>query len=215
MNREKVGILLTDGQSDGITYGSHLRPPNLEGRFRCLAASTALRRSDLDRVIVTGGMTDKDGVPLEDGYARYMRDLLLRDKPNLAERVEVLPRDRETCDTIEDIREALRGLRQTDADPSVTFISSRHHLYPRTAIITLLLGVSDAHFQSAESIFNQEFQGKKDTKRILQRVYPLPHQVKGWAINLAIATVLLVDFLPGNLHLGSRLVTWEAKRQRL
>ncbi|MCL5019783.1 MAG: hypothetical protein M1426_04860 [Patescibacteria group bacterium] len=118
-------------------------------------------------------------------------------------------------ETIEDVRTALDNIKRNQRDTEVTIISSRHHLYPRTQLIVKILGYKEINLKSAESIFQKEFKEKVDTANIPRRIFSPLNSVITWVRDIAISSILLTDFAPGNLHIGSKIIVKQVKRKRL
>lgn len=213
MEREKIGVLLTAGFSPSYPRdNSSPRYPNLEGRFRCLNAKYALEQGKVQEIIVVGGMRDCAGQPVEKGYFNYLK-ILLKNNP-LSDKVSVLPRSTETTETIGDIAEVSRMLRERHDDTDLVFISHNWHLFPRLPLI-LQLERCRGQFLSVEEIFQKNLEGQKDTKRIINNVLSPADRLKYHIRENLLSMLLILDFLPFSSRIGTKLIQAEARRERI
>lgn len=209
----KIGLLLVGGVEENSPEEDQNAPrfPNEEGRLRCLAAAYALEGL-VDEIIPVGGAPDRLGYPSEDGYLDYLK-LLLRDSKH-QERVHVLPRVKETFETIGDLEEAFRILREQDRVADITIISSNWHLATRMPLILHILKTS-AHLLNVEDIYrNTVIERGINPEIAIQKALPLSFKIKYNLREVLLTGVLALDLLPTN-RLGTRIIQSVARRTRV
>ncbi len=213
MNSEKVGILLTAGYiKSQETSEKPYDHPNACGIERISAASFAIKRGFVDKVVVVGGMPDSKQIPVEVGHEKK---LLWYVGDNLAEKVTVLPREKLTAETMGDLRQATHTLKNIGLDNKLTIISDRAHLYPRTVLAMWLLGYRRAKYLSVESLLGQlSYEIELKTGITI----PVVTGYGGLKITLArelpLSLILATDLLPGG-ELGSQFLEKKAIKDRV
>lgn len=182
-----------------------MEPPDAGGMQRIQAAAYGLRAGQFDRVVVLGGMPDDKNTPVEQGHAERLK----WHAGNRADKIEVLPRDKESLETIGDLRQALEKLKGSD----VTIISNERHLFPRGLLLLAALRRSDIKLRSAESLLKELSKGlENDYGKI-----PVNSEYSGlkvWSYELIASAITTLDLVSGEKQWGTNLIKKIASRTR-
>lgn len=217
---ERIGVLLAAGYEINSPRNPDLpRNPNLMGRFRGAMAAYALKQGWVDRLVVSGGAPDSNGIPVEVGLANYIKGIVENpnfagiSRPGLSGKVEVLPRKNETFETIMDIREAWRELKSQTSASNLVFLSNSFHLYPRTLLIKAQEGCRKAYTLPVEKIFIEGW-SVKDHQNTLNKILPEEYLRRQNIIELVLSAALAAEMLVPGSDLIRQFISSRAKKRR-
>jgi hypothetical protein len=171
------------------------------------AAAHALKRGFVDRIVVAGKSSDSHGRFQDESYAAALHTYL--DPAGLGGRVETILTLRQTFHTLTDLRDVMAELRLRGQDKNVTVISCAGQLSPKTEVAMRLLGYPHARFLSAEFLMHDLSEQVQAGKYGDTELIPVERFHTGVKVALyegAFAAVSLLDLLPGNINLGTRVL---------
>lgn len=205
---ERIGILLTRGCiSETASPAGMPCPPDAEGMQNVQAASYALKHGIVDRVIVVGKLGDAHGQPLEEGHAIALRSYL--EPAGLEDRVEIIPSPDESKHTLADLRWVMADLKRHERDQRITVISCAGQLSPKTKMAMRILGYPHAQFLSAEFLMADLSQRVQAGPYATDEPVPVSQFHTGKMVEFyedVFTAVSLLDMLPGNINLGTRIL---------